>query len=326
MMQTRERARTRLRLRFATAALLAAAAAACSKSDGGTAPSANANPNAKEIDIHPAAHDAQFSSPFDATPDPEGKVVYFTAMTADGPAVFRAAVAGGELTRLFVGEPLVTPFAIAISDDGSQLFVADAAAESETDEKGAIFVMPASGGAPSVVAGTQGTAPRGLEAMGDTVYFSGTKDGAPTVFSMPLAGGPTALASGDPLRDPSGLAVAKSGAVYVLDATAGESGTASVLAIQGGKVDVILGDIRVGFPGGIALGANDATILVSALDDGTDRDVVHVVDLATRAVTPFTKTVDRFSDPAGLHRARRAPVFAWADSRAEGSGTVFVLE
>ena len=283
------------------------------------------------ITINEAAHDAQFASPFDATPDPEGTHVFFTALTKDGPAVFRSERGGGGLTRLFAGEPLVSPFSIAISDDGRDLFIADAAAEtSEADERGAVFRMSVSGtgggGTPAVVAGTSGTTPRGIEVRGAEVYFSGSQEGVPAVFAMPLAGGPSAILTGAPLRDPGGIAVAASGAVYVVDGAGAASQSANVLKIEGGGAAIVATDIRVGFPAGLALGANDATLLVSALDGETARDRVLVIDLASLATTSFDETIHPFSDPAGLHRARRAPVFAWADSQAQGTGTVYVLQ
>ena len=39
----------------------------------------------------------------------------------------------------------------------------------------------------------------------------------------------------------------------------------------------------------------------------------------------FTDTIGGFSESAGLHRAKTLNVYAWADSRANGTGTVYVL-
>src|SRR5258708_403546 len=83
-----------------------------------------------DIAIAPAAHDKQFVSPFDATPDHEGKYVYFTAVAVGGgPAVYKVAADGTGLTKLFAGAPLVSPFGISISDDSTTLFIADSGAE-----------------------------------------------------------------------------------------------------------------------------------------------------------------------------------------------------
>ena len=145
--------------------------------------------------LTPIMNDADHISPFDSTPDPSGKVVYFTAIGTDGAAgVFKVAARGGAVTPLFTGPPLVSPFGIAISSDGSRLFVADPAAQTSNDE-GAIFSLPTSGGSPSIVAGTDGVVPRSLETVGDTLYFSGVdkSDGVAGVFSLSLSGGGPAV-------------------------------------------------------------------------------------------------------------------------------------
>ena len=36
-------------------------------------------------------------------------------------------------------------------------------------------------------------------------------------------------------------------------------------------------------------------------------------------------TMEQFAESAGLHRAHDAEVYAWADSEANGTGTVYVL-
>jgi hypothetical protein len=38
------------------------------------------------------------------------------------------------------------------------------------------------------------------------------------------------------------------------------------------------------------------------------------------------KVIGGFRESAGLHRARNAGVFAWADGRANKTGTVYVLK
>ena len=125
---------------LAAAALVTFAGIGCSTSHG------NGNPQAG-ISISPAANDKQFTAPFDATPDPDGKFIYFTAISVtDGPAVFKVGADGQGLTKLFAGAPLVSPFGISISDDGKTLVIADAGAESDTDEMGSLFTMSVDGG------------------------------------------------------------------------------------------------------------------------------------------------------------------------------------
>jgi hypothetical protein len=47
--------------------------------------------------------------------------------------------------------------------------------------------------------------------------------------------------------------------------------------------------------------------------------------VSDKKISRLTKTVGQFHEPAGLHRAHDADVFAWADSQANASGTVYVL-
>src|SRR5258708_35899630 len=63
--------------------------------------------------ISPAA---MVSTPLDATPDPDGKTIYFTAISPiDGPGVFSVPAAGGAVTTVFARDPFGSPFGIAIT-------------------------------------------------------------------------------------------------------------------------------------------------------------------------------------------------------------------
>jgi DNA-binding beta-propeller fold protein YncE len=313
-----------------TGAVLAAMASGCSKTTDTNTGGASTDPN-EAINIAPAANDkATFKSPFDAVPNSKGTRIYFVAVSVtEGPAVFAANADGSGLTKLASGAPFVSPFSISISDDDQTLYIADTATETDTQDGGAILTMSVNGGAVAPLTGSQGTRPRAVEVLGDSIYFSGTSGKLPkvqpAVFKMGLAGGaPTALVTGAPLKDPSGIAVSKSGDVYVLDTAAAQTRRASVLLIKDGAATEFKSDIPVGFPGGIALSLDDSTLFVSALDEVTARDVVYVVNLASKETSTFTKSIDKFTSSAGLHRARTSGVFAWADGTAN-KGTVFVL-
>jgi len=281
--------------------------------------------------IAPAAtgDGATFQTPFDATPDPEGTNVYFTALAADGtPGVFKTGAAGGPVTTLVSGDPLVAPFGISISDDGQTLFVADASADATADgeDSGGIYTLAVAGGKPSLLAGTAGTHPRGVQVEGDAVYFSGFKDGKPGVFKAAVGGGAvTQLGTSDGFSDPSGLAVTKSGAVLVMDSSPdGAVGSAVIKIDEAGQVSVLKDGLSVGHPAGIALLSDDSAALVSGLDS-SGMDVVYKVDLASGEMKSFNDVIGGFNESAGLHRAKGSDKFAWADSQAGGSGTVYVL-
>ncbi len=278
-----------------------------------------------------AANDTSFTSPFDATPSPDGTVIFFTAIGADGTGgVFTSPAVGGGAKRLDSGGIFTSPSSITISGDGQQLFVADPAADDDTtDRYGAVFVLPAAGGTPTVLAGTTGLQPRGVVVAGSTLYFTtGAASAAgPAVYSVAIAGGQaTAIVSGAPLVDPGGIAVAQNGDAYVADSIGSTSNLAAVFKVSGGQASLVVGDLGVGYPAGIALVQDESTLLVSGLDPATQTDVVYRIVLgATPQTSTFNQTISAFGEPAGLHRAARADVYAWADSLANTTGTVYAL-
>lgn len=288
--------------------------------------------------IDPVANAPEASMPMDAVPSPDGKQIYFIAFSTvadeDGigtlrlPAIFKAAP-GAAPQKLFEGSPLGAPFGITISDDGQTLFIADSGADTSEDRSdGKVFSMSVAGGTPTPLAGTDGLAPGGIEAQGDSLYVTGRQNGQPGVFKMGLGGGNvTALATGGPFVDPSGVAVAKDGTVYVVDSGSpmGAQSFASVVKVAAGKTEVLVDGLSVGHPAGIALVKDETAVLVSALDPATSTDRVYRVELASRQKRELSSTIGDFSESAGLHRARQADVFAWADTHANGSGTVYVL-
>lgn len=314
---------------------------------GVVAAAASAYACSKEIDdtektttIDPVANDPSLELPVDATPSPDGSEVYFIASRkAPGEegvgiertfGIYKVSARGGAITTLHEGQPLVSPFGITISDDGRTLFLADSAADtSEERSDGRVFSMLASGGTPSPLAGTESLAPGGVEATGDGLYVTGKRDGKAGLFKTGVAGGPVAtIASGELFTDPSGVAVTKSGEAYVVNSGSATSGAAlaSVVRVTAdGRAEMILEGISVGHPAGAALSLDESTLFVSGLDAAKGTDVVFKIDLATREVSQLTEKIADFTESAGLHRARNADVFAWADSHANKTGTVYVL-
>ena len=271
-----------------------------------------------------ANNPAVFTSPFDATPDLAGTTIYFTAIAADGTGgVFSVPAAGGTVTKLASSGPLITPFGIALSVDGKQLFIADVSAGTDL---GGIYSLPIAGGTPTLVAGTDGRAARGVETMGADLYFTGVEPGGgPGLMKMPAAGGAiTTVAKGAPFRDPSGLAITKTGDAYVLDTVGAASRRAIVIKVSGGTATELVSNLVVGYPAGITLSQDETALEISGLDSTAGTDSVFRVDLGTKAQTAFTKDIATFMEPAGMHRAKSADVYAWVDSSANG-GTVYVL-
>jgi hypothetical protein len=82
----------------------------------------------------------------------------------------------------------------------------------------------------------------------------------------------------------------------------------------------------VGFPAGVAITREGGTVLISGLDPRTRTDVVYLLDTASGGLAMVSEPISGFTESAGLHRAHESNVFAWADSEANDSGTVYTLE
>jgi DNA-binding beta-propeller fold protein YncE len=158
------------------------------------------------------------------------------------------------------------------------------------------------------------------------LYFTGRDpdSGEPGLYRMAQGSGPV-----EPVArfasdiEPGGVALASNGDAYVA-ANSGDG--AQVLQIRAGEPTRFVRDIGLGFPAGVALTRDDQTLLVSGLDPQTRRDVVYVVSVASGQVSRLTAGLGQFHESAGLHRAHRADVFAWADSQAGDSGTVYTVK
>lgn len=264
-----------------------------------------------------------FTTPYDATPDPAGEVIYFTADGPQGPGVF-AVTAEGTITALATGTPLVAPRGIAVSSDGQTLYVADPRAEATTGQ-GQLFALPADGGTPMPLNGADGTAPLALEVVNaqgaDLIYFSGVDPsaGTPAVLKLTPDGlGHTVLAKGAPLVEPQGLAVTSTGAVYVADAQNGD-GKASVFRIEHGVVTTVASGFRTGALAGATLTQDEGALLVSALHPQRESAQVLVVILADGTQGIINTVIEANDGSGGVHRAHESDVLAWADSSSGGS-------
>ncbi len=321
--------------------LAVAGAAGCEQTGDGPEPQPEGEPESEPEavtiqSLEPAANDETVHSPFDATLSPDGTTAYYVALSPDAEGedvagVFSVPAQGGTPIALASGDPLSQPVNVDVSLDGATLYIADGAAleDEETSSSGAVFALDAAGGTPSAVDVTLGLAPTGVVVQrvddAEYVYFSGrTDDEVPAVFRFVRGGTLETLHEGAPLDAPGGLAVTAGGTVYVVDSAPG-SAFASLVRIEAGAATVLLDDIGVGYPAGCALSLDDAHLWISGLhpEDGTDR--VYRYALGSGRVGLVEDGINAFSESAGLHRAHDADVFAWADSEANDTGTVYVL-
>lgn len=288
-------------------------------------------------DLTPAATASAttFHTPLDAALSPDGKTAYFIAISDGEVAVYKSpAPSSAAPTKLAAGAPMVSPFGLDVSTDGNTLVLSDPGAQLDEAvlDRGELFTLGTTGGTPAKVEGASGYRPRGIvvvkEAGSDVAYFTGREKatGLPGVFKVPLAGGTvTTVAKDAPFTDPSGLAVAADGTVYVIDAGDPEAATARLIKVSAGTSSVLLSNISVGYPAGVALSQDEKTILISARDPEKRTDAVLRLPVMGGEVQSISTGIDTFEEPAGLHRARNADTFIWADSSANGGGTVYVI-
>ncbi len=278
----------------------------------------------KHVEV--ATRGGEFRGVVDATPGPDGRTTYFTATGPEGPGVFRVPATGGSATVVVTGPPFEKPVGIAVSTDGGRLFVADTQAGG-----GAVFSVASSGGRPDPVAGTERTAPRGIDVVRaggqDVLFFAGRdrNDGSPGVFRVPTGGGaPTPVAKGSPLVSPDAVTVTKAGVVFVTD-RGSAGGRGAVYRVVGSTPERIA-ELRAPNLAGLALTRDESTLLVSALSEaGTDQ--VLVIDVPTLRSRVFSKMIGENREGGGLHRAHDVDVFAWADFVAgpDRQGRVYTL-
>jgi len=265
-----------------------------------------------------------FRLPFDAALSPDGKTAYFTALVDDGAALFRTSVSGGMPSKL---ADLIAPGSVDVTADGSTVLVGDSAAEPSPGVLGAIVSIPSSGGSPSVLAGTEGSLPQAIAISGQRVVFTGVDpaDGAPGVFQTSSSGGLSVVLKAG-LIDPTGVTVGSSGEVYVLDAESVSASTRRILKVASGSATELVKGLHVGYPAGIALAENGLYLVVASVDPATGKARLERFGLSgTAAGSPVDMTIGSFDEPAGLHRAAGSDRYAYVDSGANGTGTVFVV-
>ncbi|MFN8487511.1 MAG: hypothetical protein U0350_07970 [Caldilineaceae bacterium] len=300
--------------------------------------------------IEPAAQGGVFNTPLDATPDPAGTKIYFTAKSAHGAGVFSVPITGGNAVSITVGTPFSVPTGLAMSMNGQMIYVADPSVPmpstivasggnqvKQAVTKGALFRVPATGGTPQVIAGTERTSPRGLEVGQekgeDMIYFLGNNpsNGEPAVMKIPASGGAlTILHQGAPFVNPGGVSLNRANAVWlVTDDAASGNGLGSIFRLDAnGQITTLADHVLMGKPAGVALTFDESAALVSTLDPNTGTSQVLVINMTTGEQGIMNKVINVNHASGGLHRARNSTVMAWCGVTAGsgGQGIVFRVE
>jgi DNA-binding beta-propeller fold protein YncE len=300
--------------------------------DGGTATNTDGgNPTTAVAATSNPGEDV-FALALDAAPSPDGATIYFIAVDGNGGAVFKtSAAAGSTPTLLSDAPPLGAPLGIAVSSDGSKLYLADPAALTATD-KGAILVESVGGGTPTMLTETIDFAPRAVAVTkiggADEIVFIGTSttanaDGTFTDGVFEDVGGTVTLVVAG--GNPSAVAVATDGTIYILD----QAGSIAKVAPTATTATALPGasqTLNVSFPSGMDLSLDQTELVVSGFD-ATGKEAVNRVNISTGAVTQLTLApVLVGTEPGGLHRAFNSDTFAFVDSSANTSGTIYLLK
>jgi DNA-binding beta-propeller fold protein YncE len=299
--------------------------------DGGSPDGGSAGAGSPTTAIASANNPAQtvFSLALDAAPSPDGAKIYFVAVDPqNGPGVFSTDSAAGSTPAVLAsGGAFGAPLGIAVSSDGSTLYVADPAGFTSADQ-GVLYRLPAAGGTPAQLDETLDLAPRSVAVAkvgsADVIAFIGTDKatGANTVFED-ASGQVTALVSGN---DPAAVAIATDGTVYVLD----QAGTLAKIAAGATAATALPAStppLNVSFPSGMDVSQDQTALLVSGFDPATGKEWIARVAIATGAVTQLTLAPALTgTEPAGLHRAANADVYDFVDTGAGVSGTVYLIK
>jgi sugar lactone lactonase YvrE len=338
-MRTMNAMRLRWRLMAPALGLVVGVASGCKSEETGGGPNPNPNTPVGNARINAARPVGRaLAKPFDATPTPDADGVFYTALipptAEDGAstgALFKLGTGAGS-TPTMVAEGFNAPVGLAVSTDGQSVFVADVSGTDETGrtEGGLVYRVGASGGTPAELTGTIGYHPRALEVRNesgtDQLYFSGNDpaDGVAGVFRTTADGMTISpVLKGAPLADPSGIALAANGDVFVAD-TVGAEGEAGIYKISGGQATLLVGGLRVGYPAGVAISADGSHLLVSGhVADGAQA-AVYRVEIASAASTTITMGIEGNTVSAGVHRAHNKDTFAWANADPAG-GTVYLI-
>ncbi len=248
----------------------------------------------------------------DAAPSPDGSTIYYTGPGGTTLMAVRAdGTAAGSSNAVFLGAR-----GLVVDPNDGTLYVADPVAVGMSS-------IGTDLGSPRTIPGTENYAANAMDIIGGTLYLTGwlmdmsTGDQVPQstgAWSVPVAGGDVStIAASVPSQDPSGIAVASDGSVYV--AGSGDNG-GTVWEVSTGTANVVVDGLTLGNPAGIALNPDESALLISALDASGHAEVV-IVSLADGSTTTWNGTIGANTAAGGLHRAAGdSTQYAWCGVNA----------
>ncbi len=254
---------------------------------------------------------AGLEDPLDATPGPDGEAVWWLGTAAGVSGVWQID-RSTPLAEIAGGRNLV------FSDDGATIFVSAA---------GGLFAVPAAGGAPALMPGTELLAPEGLDTvtLGGTAYVyataPGAQEGEQGLYRISESGGVEAILTGAPFVAPGGVVVGADGVVWVVDQEAGLGASGALIRVVDGAATIVADSFIAGDPAGVAFTPDEGALMISSLDDSWHSQVL-IVSAADYSTSVFNDVIGENDTSGGLHRADGTGSYAWADRR----GTVYSIE
>lgn len=258
---------------------------------------------------------------------PDGQTFYALAFEPETmlPGVFEIETETGKSDALFVGDPLLYPSDIAVSCDGSRLFVSDMGLGTSSDEFGDITDASMSLGGIHKIATDSGDRSdfeaTGIARAGGivlstdcmTLYVTGWTDmGAPALFTVPVGGGKaTIVHEGAPLRSPTGVHVDANDVAWVMDHLArGKDGEGMLFAITtDGDVSEVVSGLGMGRHGGVSLTPGGVTAVIPVKDEF---DNSMLITANTETLEAQVMETPDIPHPTGVAAARNAPVMVVA--------------
>ena len=261
---------------------------------------------------------------------PDGETFYVAAYTEDGqPGVFSVDVDSGAVSALHVGDPLLYPADLAISCDGSTLYVADQGVgipDSEfgdpvdpLEQVGGIHSLDTSGGgiATFEATGLQTAAGVVMNTDCDTLYVTGqTPMYQPALFTVPVGGGAaTVVHEGSPLVSPTGVHVDADEVAWVMDHGArNDQGEGLLFSITlAGEIAEVVGGLGMGRHGGVSLVPGGVTAVIPVRNH---RGETELLTANTENGEVGSLPTPDIAYPTGTAAARNAPVMVVAGEQS----------
>lgn len=221
------------------------------------------------------------------------------------------------------GAAISFPIGIAVSSDGKTLLLADIGAAG-VDGNGGVYKATPSGDLTAITNGEL-RRPTAVAFSSDekSVYVTAvdTSDDQPGVFKLSLNGGSAELLyKGPPLTNPSGMAVANDGSLYVADSTSVGAQTGNIYRIQSNRaIQINKKPLSLGYPAGLAAAGNQSIDLLYVSQPAVGADWLFRLSPEGTSTPVTIDGITAPTDATTLVRAPKADAWVLVDSVIPGN-------